>query len=173
MAEERSGVCTFLGNPLTLIGPELSVGDDAPDFSVIELTEGLDERTLMSSSGVRLFNVVPCLDTPVCDEQTRRFNSELGNLPEGVKVITVSADLPFAQARWCGEADAGGIQFLSDHKETSFGEAYGVLIKELRLLARSIFVVDSNNNIAYREYVGEVTEHPNYDAALEAAKNAS
>ncbi len=168
---ERTGVITFKGGPLTLVGPELSVGDNAPDFSCLEI---LDARTLENSAGkVRLFNVVPSLDTPVCDTQTKRFNDELANLGDGVAVITISADLPFAQARWCGASSAEGITFYSDHRDTSFGEAYGVLIKELRLLSRAIFVVDSSGKLVYQEIVPEVTEFPNYDAAIEAAKNAS
>lgn len=175
MAQERAGAVTFLGNPLTLVGPALKVGDNAPNFSVIEKTSaGLDARTLASSKGsVRLFNVVPSLDTPVCDKQTRRFNQELGSLPRNVKVITVSADLPFAQARWCGLASASGVQFLSDHREANFGLAYGVLIQELRLLARSIFVVDSRDKITYLEVVKEITQEPNYEAALKAVRSAS
>lgn len=175
MAQERTGVVTFLGNPLTVVGPALKTGDKAPDFTAIEKTaSGLDARTLASSKGtVRLFNVVPSLDTPVCDKQTKRFNQELTNLPKNAKVITVSADLPFAQVRWCGQANANGVQFLSDHRDTSFGLAYGVLIKELRLLARAIFVVDSKDNITYLEMVKEVTHEPNYEAALKAVRNAT
>jgi len=168
---ERTGVITFKGGPLTLVGPELVTGEAAPDFSCLEI---LDARTLADSEGkVRLLNVVPSLDTPVCAEQTKRFNDELANLGDNVAVITVSADLPFAQARWCGEAGANGITFYSDHRDTDFGQAYGVLIKELRLLTRAIFVVDSSGNLTYQEIVPEVTDFPNYDAAIEAVKSAS
>jgi thiol peroxidase len=120
---------------------------------------------------VRLISVVPSIDTGVCDAQTRRFNEEAAKL-DNVQILTISVDLPFAQKRWCGANGIDNVQMLSDHRDVSFGEAYGVLIKELRLLARAIFVVDSNDQVTYVEYVSEVTDHPNYEAAIEAAKNA-
>ncbi|MDP3920292.1 MAG: thiol peroxidase [Candidatus Omnitrophota bacterium] len=164
---ERKGVITFKGGPLTLIGPELKVGKPAPDFKL--LANDLSEVSLAASKGkTRLISVVPSLDTPVCDEQTKRFNKEAAKLPGGVVVLTVSADLPFAQARWCGVAQATKIQSLSDHRDVAFGKAYGVLIKELRLLARAVFVVGPDNKIQYAEYVKEVTQHPNYDKVLSA-----
>src|SRR3989338_3111451 len=173
MAEqERKGAVTFKGNPLTLIGPELKAGDKAPDFKL--LAGDLSEVTLASSKGkTRLISVVPSLDTPVCDLQTKRFNEEAGKLPSDVVVFAVSCDLPFAQKRWCGAANASKIQTLSDHRDTSFGKAYGVLIKELRLLSRSIFIIDANDKIQYVEYVKEVTEHPNYEKALASLKAGS
>ncbi len=129
--------------------------------------------TLNDSKGyVRLISVVPSIDTGVCDAQTRRFNEEATNL-DNVKVLTVSVDLPFAQKRWCGSNGIENVQTLSDHRDLSFGVAFGVAIKELRLLARSVFVVDSNGLVTYAEYVGEITEHPNYEAAIEAAKAAN
>ena len=166
---ERKGAVTFKGNPLTLIGAELKAGDNAPDFKL--LANDLSEVTLASSQGkTRLISVVPSLDTPVCDMQTKRFNEEASKLPASVVVLTVSADLPFAQARWCGAAHADKLKTLSDHRDTAFGKAYGVLIKELRLLSRSIFVIGSDNKIQYVEYVKEITQHPNYDKALGAFK---
>ena len=170
MAEERQGVVTMKGNPITLVGPEIKVGDTAPDFTVV--ANDLSEVTLASSAGkARLISVVPSIDTPVCDQQTRRFNEEASNLPGGIDVLTISVDLPFAQKRFCGAADIDKITPLSDHRDTSFGTAYGTLIKELRLLARAIFVVDKDDKVVHAEYVGEVTEHPDYDAAITAAKN--
>lgn len=161
---------TFLGNPVTLLGNEVKAGDKAPNFTV--LANDLSEVTLDNTKGqVRLISVVPSLDTGVCDAQTRRFNEEASNLGN-VKILTVSMDLPFAQKRWCGAAGIENVQTLSDHRELSFGQAYGVAIKELRLLARAVFVVDSNDTVTYVEYVSEATNHPNYEAALEAAKSA-
>jgi thioredoxin-dependent peroxiredoxin len=161
---------TFKGNNVTLLGNEVKVGDQAPDFTV--LGNDLSEVTLQDSKGsVRLISVVPSLDTGVCDAQTRRFNEEASSLGN-VKVLTVSVDLPFAQKRWCGANGIENVQTLSDHRALSFGEAYGVAIKELRLLARAVFVVDSNDKVTYVEYVSEATDHPNYEAALEAAKQA-
>jgi thiol peroxidase len=161
---------TFKGNPITLLGNEVKVGDKAPDFTV--LANDLSPVTLSDSKGsVRLISVVPSIDTGVCDAQTRRFNEEAAGL-ESVKVLTISADLPFAQKRWCGSNGIDNVQTLSDHRDFSFAEAYGVHMKELRLLARSIFVVDSNDTITYVEYVSEGTAHPDYEAAIEAAKAA-
>lgn len=170
MAQERSAAITFKGKPVTLIGPELKVGDSAPNFSV--LANDLSPVTLDDTKGsVRIISVVPSLDTGVCDQQTRRFNEEAAKLPT-VNVLTVSVDLPFAQSRWCGAAGIENVQTLSDHRDLSFGEAYGVLIKEMRLLARAVFVIDSNDQITYVEYVPEVTNHPDYEAPILAAKRA-
>jgi thioredoxin-dependent peroxiredoxin len=167
---ERQGAITFKNGPVTLLGNEVKVGDQAPDFTV--LANDLSPVTLASSAGtVRLISVVPSLDTGVCDAQTRRFNEEAANLGN-VKVLTVSADLPFAQKRWCGAAGIENVQTLSDHRDLSFGVNYGVAIKELRLLARAIFVVDSSDKVVFVEYVSEATNHPNYEAAIEAAKAA-
>jgi len=166
MAEqERKGIATFKGNPLTLVGPELKRGDKAPSFQL--LGGDLSTVTLDSFKGkTKLISVVPSLDTPVCDMQTKRFNEEASKLPSDVIVLTVSMDLPFAQTRWCGAAHADKIKCLSDHREASFGKAYGVLIKELRLLSRSIFVIGPDDKIQYVEYVKEITQHPNYEKAL-------
>lgn len=161
---------TFKGNAVTLLGNEVKVGDQAPDFKV--LANDMSEVTLQDTKGqVRLISAVPSLDTGVCDAETRRFNEEAVKL-DNVKVLTVSVDLPFAQKRWCGAAGIENVQTLSDHRELSFGEAYGVAIKELRLLTRAVFVVDSNDKVTYVQYVSEVTDHPDYEAAVEAAKQA-
>ncbi|AST92852.1 thiol peroxidase [Sutcliffiella cohnii] len=160
---------TFKGNQVTLLGTEVKVGDQAPNFSV--LANDLSEVTLDNSKGQkRIISVVPSIDTGVCDAQTRRFNEEASNL--NVKVLTVSMDLPFAQKRWCGANGIENVEVVSDHRDASFGEAYGVLIKELRLLARAVFVIDSNDKVTYVEYVSEATNHPNYEAAIEAIKAA-
>ena len=163
---------TFKNNPVTLIGNEVNVGDTAPDFKV--LANDLSEVTLKDSEGkIRLFSVVPSLDTGVCDQQTRKFNEAAAELGDNVIVYTVSMDLPFAQKRWCGAAGIENVVTVSDHRDASFGEAYGVHMKELRLLARSIFVVDEAGKVAYVEYVSEGTTHPNYDAAIDAVKALS
>src|ERR1700694_1613059 len=168
---ERAGATTMKGKPLTLIGPELKAGDQAPDFTLTD--NGLKPVSLKDTgNNVRIISVVPSLDTPVCDLQTKRFNEEAAQLP-GVDIITVSMDLPFAQKRWCGAFGVDRIKMLSDHRSGSFGEAYGTLIKDLRIESRAIFVLDSDNLIRYVEYVKEVADHPNYDAALTAAKTAT
>ena len=152
------------------MGPELKPGDKAPDFKAVD--DSLKALDLAGTgSGVRIFSVVPSLDTPVCDAQTRRFNEEAGKLPD-VKIYTFSMDLPFAQKRWCGAFGIDHVKMVSDHRDASFGQAYGTLIKDLRILSRAIFVVDKSNTIRYVEYVKEVGEHPSYDAALAAAKSA-
>ena len=163
---------TFKNGPVTLIGNEVKVGDNAPDFKV--LANNLSEVTLKDSEGkIRLFSVVPSIDTGVCDQQTRKFNEAAADLGDNVIVYTVSMDLPFAQARWCGAAGIDKVVMVSDHRDASFGEAYGVHIKELRLLTRSIFVVDEAGKVVYVEYVPEATNHPNYEAAIEAVKALS
>ena len=166
---ERPGATTLKGNPLTLIGPELKPGDAAPEFTV---TDGsLKPVSLKDTAGVRIISVVPSLDTPVCDAQTKRFNEEAAKLP-GVDIITISMDLPFAQKRWCGAFGVDKVKMLSDHKDGSFGSNYGTLIKELRIESRAIFVIDAGNKILHAEYVKEVADHPNYEAALGAARGA-
>jgi thiol peroxidase len=166
--QERKGIITFQGNPLTLLGPEIKAGDKAPNFKV--LNNSLQEVTLDNYKGKTLIlSVAPSLDTGVCAAQTHRFNKEIANLPAGVEVLTISADLPFAQGRFCG-AENIKIPTLSDHREMSFGDAYGTHIKELRLEARSLFVVGKDGKIKHAEYVKEVTTHPDYDKALQAAK---
>ena len=163
---ERPGATTLRGNPMTLIGPELKVGDTAPDFSVVD--GSLKEVTLAGTGGTtRIFSVVPSRDTPVCDAQTKRFNDESVKHP-GVDIYTVSMDLPFAQKRFCNSFAVDHVKMLSDHKDGSFGQAYGTLIKELRIHSRAIFVVGPDNKLKYVEYVPEVGNHPNYDAVLAA-----
>ena len=168
---ERAGATTLKGNPLTLIGPELKAGDKAPDFNLVD--NGLKNVTLADTgNNVRILSVVPSLDTPVCDAQTKRFNEEAAKLP-GVDILSVSMDLPFAQKRWCGAFGVDKVKMLSDHRDGSFGSHYGTLIKELRIESRAIFVLDRNNTVRHAEYVKEVAEHPNYDAALSAARAAA
>lgn len=158
------------GNPLTLIGPELKAGDAAPDFNVVD--SGMKAVTLKDTGNqVRIISVVPSLDTPVCDAQTKKFNEAAAGLP-GVDILTVSMDLPFAQKRWCGAFGVDRVKMLSDHKDGSFGSNYGTLIKELRIESRAIFVLDQQNKIRHVEYVKEVADHPNYEAALAAARGA-
>lgn len=166
---ERSGIITFKGNPFTLLGPELKVGNKAPDFVVVD--NGLAPVTLASSAGkIRVISVVPSLDTPVCDTETRRFNQEAAGLPGAVLVLTISLDLPFAQKRWCGAAGIDKVITLSDYRERSFGQNYGVLIKELLLLTRAVFIVDADDIIRYIQIVPEVTNEPDYAAVITAVK---
>ena len=165
---ERQAATTFKGNPLTLVGPELKPGDKAPDFDVVDGT--LQPFSLdKTGNAVRIFSVLPSLDTPVCDMQTKRFNTEAGQLPN-VKIFTISMDLPFAQKRYCDAFAVDNVKMLSDHKSASFGSTYGTLIKEWRVESRAIFVVDKNNTIQHAEYVKEVTDHPDYEAALAKAR---
>jgi thioredoxin-dependent peroxiredoxin len=160
------------GNPLPVAGPELRVGDRAPDFKLHQRgPEGLRDVTLRDFAGKTLvLSVVPSLDTPVCEAQTKRFNDEAGKLPGNVAVLTVSMDLPFAQARFCGQHGVDRIQAASDHRDAGFGRAYGTLIEPLRLEARALFVVGPDGQLKHVQYVPEVTEHPDYDAALGAAR---
>ncbi len=172
MAEERKGAVTMRGNPMTLVGPEIKPGQKAPDFTLVG--KGLQPATLEQFKGkVKIITTVPSLDTPVCDAETRRFNQEAAKLPGDVQILSISMDLPFAQARWCGAAGVDKVTPLSDYRAAEFGQKYGVLIKELHLLARTVFVVDKNDKVTYAEYVKEVAEHPNYEAALEAARKAA
>jgi thiol peroxidase len=169
--QERPGATTLKGNAMTLLGPELKPGDKAPDFELVN--DSLQPVNLeKTGQKVRIFSVVPSLDTPVCDAQTRRFNEETAKLP-GVEIYTVSMDLPFAQKRWCGAYGVDKVKMLSDHKSGSFGEQYGTLIKELRIESRAIFVVDKDNTLKHVEYVKEVADHPNYESALGAARALS
>lgn len=168
MADERT--TTFKGNPLALMGAELKVGDAAPDF---EITDGdLGSVNLAATGGgVRIFCAVPSLDTPVCDQEIRRFNKEAAGIGD-VKIFTVSCDLPFAQKRWCGAAGVENVTALSDYKNGSFGENWGVMIEDWRVHSRAVFVVNGENKIVYAQYVPEVADEPSYEAALEAAKSA-
>ncbi|CUU11520.1 MAG: thiol peroxidase [Fimbriimonadales bacterium] len=166
---ERPNAVTFLGNPLTLVGKELKPGDPAPDATLVK--QDLSTVNLRDYFGkVLLISVVPSLDTGVCSAQTKRFNEEASQLPDAVQVLTVSMDLPFAQKRFCGAENIDKIEVLSDHREASFGQAYGTLVKELRIESRAVFVIDPQGIVRYVEYVPEITNHPNYDAALQAVR---
>lgn len=171
MSDVRSGAVTLKGNPVDLVGPALEAGTAAPDFSL--QSTGLEEVSLAASEGkTRIIATVPSLDTGTCHQETRRFNEEAAGL-DGVEILVVSMDLPFGQKRWCGAEGIDKVQTLSAHRCTKFGEDYGVLIKGGpldRCLARAVFVVGSDGNLKYVEYVSEISEHPNYDAALAAAK---
>ncbi|WP_214853208.1 MULTISPECIES: thiol peroxidase [unclassified Exiguobacterium] len=162
-------MATFKGNPITLQGTAVQVGQTAPDFQV--LANDLSPVTRDTYQGVRIISVVPSIDTGVCDAQTRKFNEEAARI-EGVTVMTISNDLPFAQRRWCASSGLDQVVTLSDHRDLSFGTQYGVAIEELRLLARSVFVLDSNNEITYVEYLEESTDEVNFEAALAAAREA-
>ncbi len=166
---ERKDIVTMKGNPVTLIGNEVKVGDKAPDFEVV----GKDLSTVKFSSfagKVCIISCVPSLDTSVCDVMTRKFNEEAVKLGDDVAVLAISMDLPFAQHRWCIAADVKNVYVLSDHRTASFGQAYGVLIKDLRLLARGVFVVDSKGIVRYVSIVPEIAQEPDYDEVLRAVK---
>ena len=166
---ERTGIVTMKGNPLTLLGKEVRVGEGAPDF--VALDNNLSPVHFSSFRGKKcLISSVPSLDTPVCDLETKRFNEEASHLGVDANFLTISMDLPFAQKRWCGLAGVTKVQTLSDHRDASFGLAYGVLIKELRLLARAVFLVDKMGTVRYVQLVNEVTKEPDYDAVLNALK---
>ena len=165
---DRKGAVTMKGNPLTLTGKELKVGDAAPDCTVV--ANDLSEVKLSSFKGKKtILLTMPSLDTGICDKETRRFNQEAAKLND-VKILAVSMDLPFAQKRWCAGAGVQNVQTLSDYKNVEVGNNFGVLIKELKLLARSIFVIDSKGNIQYTQLVKEVATEPDYNAVLEAVK---
>ncbi len=169
MSLERPNAVTLRGKPFTLLGPERKPGDKLPEFSLVD--NGLQPVTEASTRGaVRIFAAVPSLDTPVCDLESRRFNEEAAKLGEKVKIYVVSMDLPFAQKRWCGAANAERVQTLSDYQTGSFGLAMGTLIKELRLESRAVFIADASDTLRYVEYVPEVGQHPDYDKALAAVR---
>ncbi|MCO7126864.1 thiol peroxidase [Sporolactobacillus shoreicorticis] len=170
MSEERTGNATVGGNPITLIGPELKVGDKAPEFTVNK--DLMEEKSLSDYAGkIKLISVVPSLDTKVCEAQTRRFNEEATKFGDQVAVLTISVDLPFAQDRFCSVAGIDHLDTLSDYRTRTFGKNYGVLIKELQLDMRSIFIIDQENTIRYVQYVKEMTNHPDYEAALHALRS--
>lgn len=160
---------TLMGNSFHLQGNALAAGSAAPGFDLV--ANDLSSVTLADTSGVRIINAVPSLDTPVCDLQMKRFNEEAAGL-DGISVYCVSCDLPFAQKRWCAECDAANVTALSDYKDGNFGTAWGTMIEELKLESRAVFVVNAHNTVVYAEYVPEVTDHPDYDAALSAARGA-
>ncbi|PKL47068.1 MAG: thiol peroxidase [Candidatus Riflebacteria bacterium HGW-Riflebacteria-2] len=165
-----TGKVTFMGNPLTLVGNEINVGERFPAGLVLTSNE-LKPFNLSDVSGVKVVTTVPSLDTPVCDTQVRKFNEKAAGLK--AKVFAVSADLPFAQARWCGAAGIKNVSTLSDHAQMALADALGIHVKELRLIARTVFVVDSSGKIVYREIVPEIASEPNYEAALAAVASAS
>ncbi len=167
--EERKAAVTLRGNPLTLVGNEIKAGANAPDVELLD-NELKPVKISAFKGKVVVVSAVPSLDTPTCDMETRRFNTEAAKLGNNVVILTISTDLPFAQKRWCGAAGVDRVKTLSDHREAAFGQAYGVLIKELRLLARSIFVVDKNGVIQYVQHVKEVAQEPDYDAVIAAVK---
>ena len=167
--EKRTGVVTFAGNPIALLGKEVKVGDKAPAFTLLD--NALGEKTLADYAGkVKVISVVPSLDTGVCDAQTRWFNQNVSKLGDNVVVLTVSVDLPFAQKRWCGAAGIDQVETLSDHRDLSFGENYGFILEGLRLLSRGIVIIDKDDVVRYVEYVPEVTSAVNFDAAEAATK---
>ncbi len=168
---ERKNAVVFKGGPVTLIGPAIKVGDKAPVFSITAMD--LSPVSLADYAGkVVIIVAVPSIDTSVCDMEVRRFNAEAGNLSDDIVILTISMDLPFAQSRWCGAAGVTAVKCLSDYKDASFGKAFGVLIKELHLLARSCFVVDKKGIITHAQYVPEVTHEPDYESVIKAAKAA-
>lgn len=170
MTERRQGVITLKGNSMILIGPEVAVGDTAPDFTVVDIS--LRPVTLGDTAGkVRLIAAVPSLDMPVCDTMTRKSNEQVAELSDDVVVDTISMDLPFAQARWCGAAGIDNVRTLSDHQSRSFGESSGLLVDELKLLARAAYVIDRDGKITYRQIVPEATDEPHYEAALSAVRS--
>ncbi len=172
MNVERTGIITKKGKLLTLVGPDIRVGEKAPDFTVLDGAQA--EVSLADFAGkIKIISVTPSLDTPVCDLQLRRFNREAASLPHDVGVLNISMDLPFAITRFCTTADINRAKALSDHRDASFGNEYGVLIKELRLLARSIFIIDKDNILRYKEIVPELSNHPDYEKALQALRDVA
>ncbi|MCX6827571.1 MAG: thiol peroxidase [candidate division Zixibacteria bacterium] len=165
--KERNGIVTMKGNPLTLLGNELKLGDTAPEFELLD-TDMAPFKLSSAKGNICIISSVPSLDTPVCDMETRRFNKEATRLGPNVTILTISMDLPFAQKRWCGAAGVDNVKTLSDHRDASFGTAYGVLIKDLRLLARAVFVVDQKGIIRYIQFVKDVTNEPNYETIMNA-----
>jgi len=166
--EKRHNVIKFAGNPMTLVGKEIKVGDTAPNFTV--LTPGLESLSLSSTKGqVRVISVVPSVDTSVCDIQTRWFNEEAAKI-ENVIILSISVDLPFAIKKYCAAKDIENIKVLSDHKDLDFGLKYGFVIEELRLLARGIIIIDQNDIVRHVEYVANVSDHPDYDKVLSVIK---
>ncbi len=167
---ENKEAITFQGNPLTLVGTQPVVGDKAPGFRV-QANDLSPYEFVPISENIRIIAVAPSLDTPVCDTQTRKFNMEAANFGDSVEILTITMDLPFAQARWCGAAGIDKVVTLSDHLDASFGAAYGTLIKELRLLTRAVFVIDKEGTIQHAQFVKEITTEPDYETVLQCLKN--
>lgn len=170
MSQERTGIVTFKGGPITLVGPEIKVGDKAPEFTAIESFPASKAILAASAGKTRIISVVPSLDTGICSIQTKKFNEEAASLPDNVVIYTISLDLPFAQKRFCTAEGTSKVVPLSDFKDRSFGEAYGVVMKELGLLARAVFVVGPDDVVKYVQIVPEMINEPDYAAALAAAK---
>ncbi|TWT89675.1 putative thiol peroxidase [Pseudobythopirellula maris] len=169
----RSGAVTFKGNPMTLAGEAVAAGQGAPDFTLHFFKDGMQSLSLADLKGKpTLLSVVPSLDTGVCATQTKKFNEQLGGMGDAVNAVTVSLDLPFAQNRFCGAEGIESIRTASDYQDRSFGNAFGTLIEELKILCRAVFVLDADGKVTYAEYVPEVTSEPDYDAALAALKSA-
>jgi thioredoxin-dependent peroxiredoxin len=168
--KERTGLVTLKGNKVTLVGNEVKVGQKAPDVELVANDLSAVKLSALLKGKIGILSAVPSLDTPVCDTETRRFNQEAAGLGKDVVILTVSMDLPFAQSRWCGAAGIQNLQTLSDYRQAAFGNEYGVLIKELHLLARTIFVVDKQGTIRYIQLVKEIATEPDYQAALAAVK---
>lgn len=167
---ERAGAITFKGNPMTLVGSEIKEGDTAPDFTLI--ATDLSEKHLADYAGKKLIlSTVPSLDTGVCDAETRRFNEEAAKLGDDVQIVTVSMDLPFAQKRWCGAAGVDRVETLSDYRDREFAQNYGLLIKELGLLARCVLVIDPEGKVRYRQLVPEVAQEPDYEGVIGACRS--
>ncbi len=171
MPNERAGLVTLKGNAQTLVGDEVTTGDTAPGFTLTGID--MQPKSLSDFSGkVKILTVVPSLDTGVCDTEMRRFNKEAADLSDDIVIVAISVDTPMAQKRWCGAAEADRLVLLSDFKDHSFGQSYGVRMKQAGLLARSVFVVDKEDKVRYIELVGEVADQPDFDKALAAAKAA-
>lgn len=169
---ERNGVITFAGRDVTVVGPDLKVGEIAPEFTV-QAQDWSTVSALSATEGkVRIIASVPSLETSVCDRETRRFNQDAANLSKDISILVISTDLPYTQKRWCGAAGIDQVMVLSDHMDVDFGKKYGVLIKELRILRRAVFVVDRNNRITYAAYMPTIGAEPDYDAVIESAKQA-
>jgi thiol peroxidase len=167
---EVANLVTMKGNPVTLVGNDVQVGQPAPNFTAV--ANDLSTFDFSSLKGKKvIISAVPSLDTPICDLQTKRFNQEAGKLGSDVVVLTISMDLPFAQKRWCGATGSTNVKTISDHRDASFANAYGLLVKGIRLLSRAIFVIDGKGVLRYKQIVPEITTEPNYDDVLKAVKN--
>ena len=171
MSTKRVGDVTMDGRPFTVIGERLSVGDTAPDFRLQRSSDFRHVTNADYTGQIRLISAVPSLDTSICDAQTRRFNQIATELGSNVTILTVSADLPVTQNRWCGAAGIDRVEVLTDHFDMNFGQAYGTYVEELRIEQRAVFVVDAEGNVRYAEYVPEIGQHPNYEAAITAVKS--
>ncbi len=169
---ERNGIITFAGKDVTVIGKDIQVGEIAPEFEVQQQDWSTISALEATKGKVRIIAAVPSLETSVCDRETKRFNEEAASLSKDIAILVISTDLPYTQKRWCGAAGVDQVMVLSDHMDVDFGKKYGVLIKELRILRRAIFVVDRNNHVTYADYMPTIGAEPDYDAVIEAAKQA-